>query len=185
MNSLMVWIPPAPLCSAFQSQDCAASLPGKIIYVIASVWQILAILSWKLIISYFSLLSPLSRALHGKSSTSHPVMKDNFPTLAELTSFYNHRTLHIVARPRSFSYFIPLLLLLPISLLIPPSALSHTALRLLILPLSLSIQACTWICYSSFDVVSANGVLWSVALVGYYDVRRDFGARASVPTWEA
>ena len=133
MNSLKVWIPPAPLCSAFQSQDCAASLPGKIIYVIASVWQILAIPSWKLIISYFSLLSPLSRALHGKSSTPHPVMKDNFPTLAELTSFYNHLTLHIVAGPRSFSYFIPLLLL-PISLLIPPPVLSHNALRSLILP---------------------------------------------------
>ena len=50
----------------------------------------------------FSFITSVS-GVTWKESTPHPVMKNNFPTLAELTSFYNHRTLHNVARPRSFS----------------------------------------------------------------------------------
>lgn len=91
----------------------------------------------------------------------------------DVVTFYDHLTLHLVPGPRSLSYFVPFILMY-VSLLIPPSTLSHNQLRCLILPFIYAMQANIWIRHGSFDVISVSGMLTAFMLIGWYDVRRDF-----------
>ncbi|MCJ1310102.1 hypothetical protein MMC25_003763 [Agyrium rufum] len=89
---------------------------------------------------------------------------------ATLGDAYHHLTFHIVPGPNSITYFIPLLLL-PLALCIPPSALSRFRLSCLFLP---PIYACvihTWIWGGGIDVISVNVILWSSDLIAFQDIR--------------
>lgn len=94
-------------------------------------------------------------------------------TWPEIATFYDDLTLHVVAGPRSLSYFLPFLLV-PLALLIPPSLLSHRALAGVFLPLILGIQLNTWLKHDSYDVISVDQALMAFALIGWHDVRSIF-----------
>lgn len=101
------------------------------------------------------------------------VTKSLLSTWSQVSESYDHLTRHIVAGPRSVYYFIPILLLI-FALLTPPSTLSTAQLRSIILPLSCSCFVYYSYVEGGFDVILADAVLWTLALIGYHDARRDF-----------
>lgn len=90
--------------------------------------------------------------------------------LHTLLDFYQDLTYHIVPGPNSSCYFIPFLLL-PSSLLIPQSVLSHQQLCFSILPLIYACQIHAWYTIG-IDVISINLSLWSFVLLALRDPRR-------------
>ena len=94
-------------------------------------------------------------------------------TFADLKSFYNELTLHVIPGPRSLSYFIPPLLL-PTALLIPPSVLSYQKTRSIFLPLIFACEIDAWRAIGGVDVISVTVMQWSVVLLAVYDPRGDF-----------
>ena len=89
----------------------------------------------------------------------------------DYSSFYEQLTHHYVAGPQSLSYFISIIIL-PIALLIPPSILSHKALRLLFLPPFYGTIVHAWLAIGGLDVISMTIALWGSALLGFRDGRR-------------
>ena len=115
-----------------------------------------------------------------------------------LSEFYEDLTLHIVPGPRSFSYFVPVLLLFT-AFLVPSTTFTHRQLALLFLPLIYLFQLHAWSKMGSIDVISVDIALWSFALLAYYDPRDTFrrirvrdnsrvmterGGHTSSETWE-
>ena len=92
---------------------------------------------------------------------------------SSLLMFYHHLITHVVPGPNSTSYFIAIFLL-PIALLIPPSALSHRQLCSLFLPLIYAALYHAWMIIGGPDVISINVALWSFALLACRDPRRTF-----------
>ena len=103
------------------------------------------------------------------TATSSP-----FESLKSFQSFYISLTTHKVPGPRSLSYFIPPLFLLPLALLIPPSVLSQKQLCMIFLPLILACEIDAWRAMGGPDVISVCVVQWSLVLLGCYDVRGTF-----------
>lgn len=94
-------------------------------------------------------------------------------TLQRSFGNYDYLTLHRVPGPRSFSYFLPVFLTFA-CLLVPPSKLSFRTIRYVMLPAIIALQCLIWMRNQSFDVISMQITLTSFALLGWYDVRRDF-----------
>ncbi|KAG6986413.1 hypothetical protein G7Y79_00097g101370 [Physcia stellaris] len=95
------------------------------------------------------------------------------PDTDQIVHFYNHLTTSIVPGPNNVSYFLALFLL-PTSLLIPPSILSHRVLYSLFLPIIYALQLRSWRQMGGIDVISVNLTLWSLTLLALKDPRRDF-----------
>ena len=91
----------------------------------------------------------------------------------QVFQFYNNLTKHIVPGPNNVSYFISLFLL-PVSLFIPPSILSHRQLCCLFLPVIYALQLRSWSQMGGIDVISLNLTLWSLVLLVLKDPREDF-----------
>lgn len=87
-------------------------------------------------------------------------------------SYYQLVT-HVVAGPKSTSYFIPLILL-PAALCIPPSVLSRWQLAFLFLPPIIAFQLHAWSCMEGLDVISVNLTQWSFVLLVCHDPRSTF-----------
>lgn len=95
------------------------------------------------------------------------------PDADQVIDFYNHLTTSIVPGPNNVSYFLALFLL-PLSLLIPPSLLSHRVLYSVFLPIIYALQLRSWRQMGGIDVISVNLTLWSLVLLALKDPRRDF-----------
>lgn len=94
-------------------------------------------------------------------------------TIVGWLASYNYLTLHRVPGPRSLTYFLPIAATF-ISLLVPPSLLSFSQMRYAALPLVVAVQIWIWQNHQSFDVISMQTCLTGFALLGWYDVRRQF-----------
>lgn len=78
-----------------------------------------------------------------------------------------------VPGPLSLSYFVPFVLL-PLAMMIPPSCLSHRQLYNTFLPPIFASVFHSWYAMGGVDVISVDGLLWSLFLIGLKDVRKDF-----------
>lgn len=86
---------------------------------------------------------------------------------------YHYLVTHIVAGPKSISYFIPLILL-PTALCTPPSLLSRWQLASFFLPLILAFELHAWSCMNGLDVISVNLTQWAFILLVCHDPRSTF-----------
>lgn len=87
---------------------------------------------------------------------------------------------HVVAGPKSVSYFIPFILL-PTALCIPPPLLSKWQLASFFLPLIVAFQLHAWSRMEGLDVISVNLIQWSFVLLVCYDPRLTFNRLRSPP----
>ena len=88
--------------------------------------------------------------------------------------FYDEVTRTVVTGPRSLTYLIPLIVL-PVSLMVPPHILSHRQLAWTALPTILLSSAHASFAIGCPDVTLVGEVLWGVYLLAFKDPRRDFG----------
>lgn len=92
---------------------------------------------------------------------------------SSILQFYDYFVTHITPGPQSTSYFVAMLLL-PTSLLIPPSTLSHKQLCGLFLPLIYACQLHSFIQMRAVDVLGVDLALWSFNFLAFRDPRRTF-----------
>ena len=92
---------------------------------------------------------------------------------SSIAQSYHHTITHVTPGPNNISYILAFLLL-PISLLIPPSVLTHRQLCCLFLPLIYALLLRSWSQMHGVDVLSVDLALWSFNILAFRDPRATF-----------
>lgn len=80
---------------------------------------------------------------------------------------------HLMPIPLSWSYPAPVMVLL-VALMVPPETLSHVQLISIFVPLILGFTIHSWIAMRTIDPISIDIVFWTLNLVAFNDVRKQY-----------